>query len=270
MKPSETRASLTALVKALLLSLLLTGCAAKEELVPEAPVSEARTDLPTVTEPAAAIDPEPPPPPSEPLTRVRTASGFVEGALLPREANTAAERKNSQAAPVAVFRGIPYAQPPVAELRFRPPKPAKRWQGSKLTREFAPPCISSFGLPSEAEATVGAEDCLYLNVWTAARSTEERRPVMVVFASADSDTGDAGHWIYDGQEMARRGAVVVSFNYRSGVLGFLAHPALSTEQRREERNNDGLAGGARSWQLRAARPIAALRWTRLNIAASRW
>jgi para-nitrobenzyl esterase len=155
------------------------------------------------------------------------------------------------------FLGIPYAAPPVGPLRWRPPAPATRWDGVRPATRFGPRCVQ----PSRAPSSIGywgpeleSEDCLYLNVWTAVESADQRRPVMVWFHGGAFYLGAASIPLFDGEALARRGVVVVTVNYRLGRLGFLAHPALSRE-----------AGGA-SGNYGLMDQMAALEWVKRNIA----
>ncbi|HUP61117.1 MAG TPA: carboxylesterase family protein, partial [Thermoanaerobaculia bacterium] len=179
-------------------------------------------------------------------TRVELAAGAIEGDVT---ADGAAH----------VYRGIPYAAPPVGELRFAPPRPVAAWEGVLETKELSPACLQvkrppgSFYGPGADEID---EDCLYLNVWTAAADASERRPVMVWIHGGGLRNGHGGVATYDGEALARRGVVLVSINYRLGPLGFLAHPALSAASERGISGNYGLLD-----------QIAALEWVRDNIAA---
>lgn len=160
---------------------------------------------------------------------------------------------------VAVYKGIPYAAPPVGDLRWKPPQPVEDWDGVHDATEFGPACpqlgypeMSLYYRPPEPES----EDCLYLNVWTAAESPDERRPVMVWIHGGGLTRGSAAHPVYDGAELARKGVVLVSINYRLNIFGFFAHPALTAES---EHDSSGVYG--------ILDQIAALRWVRDNIAA---
>jgi para-nitrobenzyl esterase len=153
---------------------------------------------------------------------------------------------------VQSFRGIPYAAPPVGELRWRDPRPALAWQGLRDASGFGPVCPQAVrtsggaGIPGEQ-----SEDCLTLNVWRPKQ--EGRLPVMVWVHGGGHRRGSGSARLYDGSALAGRGVVVVTFNYRLGLLGSFAHPALSGEHER--------AGG--NWGL--ADQIAALRWVAANI-----
>ncbi|MEV1025714.1 carboxylesterase family protein [Streptomyces sp. NPDC050264] len=157
---------------------------------------------------------------------------------------------------VTVFRGIPYAAPPVGDLRWRAPRPPARWEGTRQADRFGPMCPQA---PTEAAATgvdvPMSEDCLNLNIWTGAASREERRPVLVWIYGGGFREGTGAHPRYDGENLARGGLVVVTFNYRLGAFGFLATPELSEESEHGSSGNYGLLDC-----------VAALRWVRDNIA----
>jgi para-nitrobenzyl esterase len=186
----------------------------------------------------------------EPLTEiVSIASGTVEGV---REG---AEEDGGGG--VLVFRGIPYAAPPVGELRWRAPQLPAPWDGVRQAKEFSPACWQPAAPPDSFYGSgpeVLHEDCLYLNVWTGARSADEKRPVMVWIHGGGLTTGTGA--IYDSTTFAEKGMVAVTINYRLGPLGFLAHPALSAE-----------ADPASSGAYGLLDQIAALEWVRDNIAA---
>jgi para-nitrobenzyl esterase len=160
---------------------------------------------------------------------------------------------------VRAFKGVPYAMPPVGELRWRPPQPCASWDGVRGARQYGPRCPQPSRLPTSIQyfgPEPESEDCLYLNVWTAARSSDERRPVMVWIHGGAFYLGSASQPIFDGERLARKGVVVVTVNYRLGRLGFIAHPELSAESDRRVSGNYGLLD-----------LIAALHWVRANIAA---
>ncbi len=154
---------------------------------------------------------------------------------------------------ITVFRGLPYAKPPVGELRWRAPQPPLPWKGVRKADHFGSICTqpAAQGVPGQKID----EDCLYLNVWTGATRSSERRPVMVWIHGAGSANAGS-HPLYDGEELARKGIVVVTINYRLGVLGGLATPELSKESGRNASGNYGLQDD-----------IAALKWVQKNIAA---
>src|SRR3954454_8565843 len=155
---------------------------------------------------------------------------------------------------VASFKGIPFAAPPVGELRWKSPQPVKPWEGVREADRFGPAPMQ----PAIVAAVMGAspsEDCLYLNVWTAAPGATERRPVMVWIYGGGFSTGATSVSLYDGTNFAKKGVVLVSIAYRVGAFGFLAHPELSAE-----------SGGRGSGCYGIQDQIAALRWVRENIA----
>jgi para-nitrobenzyl esterase len=147
------------------------------------------------------------------------------------------------------FFGVPYAAPPVGELRWRPPQPAPTWTQVRQTTEFGPICPQTAGAVFQTRARRQDEDCLYLNVWTSTVDVRAKRPVMVWIHGGGFTQGSASVPRYDGTALARRGVVVISFNYRLGRLGFFPHPSLNDA-------NFGLAD-----------QIAALQWVRRNAAA---
>ena len=148
-----------------------------------------------------------------------------------------------------IYKGIPFAAPPVGELRWKAPQPVQPWEGIKETVEFGPGPIQGFG-----KSDAFSEDCLYLNVWTPAKSPKEKLPVLVwIYGGGFSMGNSAGN---DGSELARKGVVLVSMNYRVGQMGFFAHPELSAE------NPEGVSGN-----YGILDQIAALEWIQENIAA---
>ncbi|HYL36908.1 MAG TPA: carboxylesterase family protein [Bryobacteraceae bacterium] len=156
---------------------------------------------------------------------------------------------------VRVFKGIPFATPPVGELRWRAPKAAGNWEGVRAGDKFGPICMQRRpGNAANGGSSAMSEDCLYLNVYTAAASSKDRRPVMV-WIHGGALTSGAGS-IYDGEALAKKGVVVVTVNYRLGVFGFFAHPELTKESDRNASGNYGLLD-----------QIAALEWVQKNIAA---
>lgn len=156
---------------------------------------------------------------------------------------------------VQAFLGVPYARPPVGDLRWRPPRPPAQWSGVRDASAFAPACpqkgVSMPGEPPPATR----EDCLYLNVWTPARRTGGALPVIVWIHGGGWTNGATSLSLYAGDALARRGAVVVTIAYRLGALGFLAHPELSAED------------GGSSGDYGLMDQISALRWVQRNIAA---
>jgi para-nitrobenzyl esterase len=177
---------------------------------------------------------------------------------------------------VRVFKGIPYAAPPLAENRWRAPQPAAKWEGVRNADAFGAPCTSggpAFGgrgggnrgaAPGQAPAAAPAppreparsEDCLFLNVWTSASSANDKRPVMVWIYGGGFTGGSGGMAWYDGENLAAKGPVIVTINYRLGSLGFFAHPDLAKEAAHPGSGNYGMMDA-----------IAALQWVKRNIAA---
>lgn len=162
---------------------------------------------------------------------------------------------------ISVFKGIPFAAPPVGELRWKAPQSAKDWKGILKCEKFSASPIQNKPVPfmmwtREFITPPGnlSEDCLYLNIWTPAKSDKEKLPVFVWIYGGGFSSGSAACDVYDGEEMAKRGIVFVSFNYRVGVLGFLAHPELSLESENKVSGNYGLMD-----------QIAALTWVKQNI-----
>jgi para-nitrobenzyl esterase len=168
------------------------------------------------------------------------------------------------AAGVAAFKGIPFAAPPVGNLRWKPAQSASAWHGVRAGDRFGPVCLQphqpqrvpnnrAVDLPDSPPMS---EDCLYLNVWTPARSAHARLPVMVwIFGGAYTEgSGSSPH--DQGDRLAAKGVVVVTFNYRLGALGFLAHPELTAESPHRASGNYALSDA-----------LGALRWVQLNIAS---
>jgi para-nitrobenzyl esterase len=172
----------------------------------------------------------------------------------------------ASSADVRVFKGVPFAAPPVGALRWQAPQPVPKWDGVRDASEFGAVCIQPAGPTSGPGARLNiavlpdspplSEDCLYLNVWTGAASADERRPVMVYFFGGAFTEGSGSVPLYDGDALARKGAVVVTMNYRLGPYGFFAHPALTAESPQKASGNYGLMD-----------MLASLRWVQSNIAA---
>jgi len=150
----------------------------------------------------------------------------------------------------AVFKGIPFAQPPTGDLRWREPMPVKAWTGLRDATAFGAPCMQG----GTAGAN-GSEDCLYLNIWTPEWPAKSRKAVMVWFHGGGNFAGAATDPLFDGESLARHGVMLVTAQYRLGVFGFFAHPELTRESPRHSSGNYGLLD-----------QIAALRWVRDNIA----
>ncbi len=164
---------------------------------------------------------------------------------------------------VRIFRGIPYAAPPVGDLRWSAPRPPLPWDGVRDATKFGSICVqaeqqqgSFYQVEFFPEEEPKSEDCLYLNVWTAARSADERRPVMVWIHGGAFIEGSGSTPSFDGETLAGKGVVLVTINYRLGVFGLMAHPELSEEAEYGASGNYGLLD-----------QIAALRWVQENISA---
>ena len=158
---------------------------------------------------------------------------------------------------IRIFRGLPYAAPPIGPMRWKPPAPAPPWKGARDATKFGPACYQ----PKPRAASIYAdppaemsEDCLSLNIWSPAGA--RRAPVMVWIHGGSLTGGASSQTTYDGTALAHRGLVVVSINYRLGALGYLAHPELSAESPDHISGNYGLLD-----------QIEALRWVKRNIAA---
>ena len=179
--------------------------------------------------------------PSTSSLRVTVDAGSLEG------------RKDA-ASGALVFEGIPYAAPPVGDLRWRPPRAVASWQGVRPANRLGHNCVQHqpYG---DINATIAgmSEDCLYLNVWT--QSTHGARPVMVWIHGGGFFAGFGGEERHNGGPLTRKGAVVVTLNYRLGAFGFMAHPALAAESPQHSSGNYGLLD-----------QIAALQWVKRNIA----
>jgi para-nitrobenzyl esterase len=151
---------------------------------------------------------------------------------------------------VRVFKGIPFAAPPVGSLRWKAPQPAAHWDGVRKADQFGPRCMQGGGPGGQPMS----EDCLYLNIWSPATSVQERRPVMV-WSYGGAFTGGAGSTPgYDGEALARKGVIVVTYNYRLGPFGWFSHPELSKESGHNASGNYGLMD-----------LTAALQWVHRNI-----
>jgi para-nitrobenzyl esterase len=174
--------------------------------------------------------------------QVKTLSGVVEG-------------KND--GPVQAFLGIPYAQPPVGDLRWKPPAPAASWKGIRKATEFGAHCLQGnvFGDMTFRDAG-GSEDCLTLNVWVPAKPSSAKLPVLVWIYGGGFVAGSTSEGRQDGTHLAQQGVVVISMNYRLGVFGFLVHPELAKESGRDSAGNYGLLD-----------QLLALHWVHDNIAS---
>ena len=180
---------------------------------------------------------------------VQTQSGLVQGVA-------------NASATVTSFKGIPYAAPPVGDLRWKEPQPPLSWEGIRDASEFCASCIQEkqgSRLPWTEEFMVQndiSEDCLFLNIWTPARTAEDKLAVLVYIHGGGFVEGSGAIDTYDGDALARKGIIVVTINYRLGALGFLAHPDLTSESSHHASGNYGLLD-----------QVAALKWIQNNIAA---
>src|SRR5579859_5071683 len=164
------------------------------------------------------------------------------------------ELHGATAGAVTSFKDIPFAAPPVGDLRWRPPQAPAKWSGSRDATKLGPQCWQMRAVPSD---TNQSEDCLQLNVWTPANFKPGAKIPVMVFIHGGSFTGGSGvNALYDGTHFAERGVVLVTVNYRLGRLGFFAHPALSAEQKVQPLANYGMMDN-----------LAALKWVQANIAA---
>lgn len=164
--------------------------------------------------------------------------------------------QGTAAGDLAVFRGIPYAAAPIGNLRWRAPQPLAKWTGVRAATEVGAACPQAT-TSTEPWARVGtqSEDCLFLNIWTPSQAASKKLPVMFFIHGGSFRAGAGGVPMYDGTALAKRGAVIVTINYRLGRLGFFAHPALTKE------NTDGYVGNYGLMDQ-----VEALRWVNRNIA----
>ena len=155
------------------------------------------------------------------------------------------------------YFGVPFAKPPVAELRWKSPQPVDDWKGIRETKKFGPRPVQANVFGDMISRSNGlSEDCLYLNIWTPANRNTKGLPVLVYFYGGGNVAGDASEPRYDGESMAKRGIVAVTCNYRLNIFGFFAHPELSAEAPYKASGNYGLLD-----------QVAALQWVQKNIAA---
>ncbi|HEY4154398.1 MAG TPA: carboxylesterase family protein [Puia sp.] len=188
--------------------------------------------------------------PSGAAAIVRTEAGRISGS---RDAS----------GKISIYKGIPFAAPPVGDLRWKAPQPVKHWNQVKECNAYGPSPMQNKPVPFSmwteefliAKEPI-SEDCLYLNVWTPTASATEKRPVLVWIYGGGFSSGGSSAPIYDGEAMAKKGLLFVSINYRVGIFGFLADPELTKESGHEASGNYGLMD-----------QIAALKWVKQNIAA---
>jgi len=174
--------------------------------------------------------------------QVKVATGLLEGV---------------DVSGIRAFKGVPYAAPPVGDLRWREPQPVKSWSGVRKADNFGPRAMQRALFGDMGFRSDGiSEDCLYLNVWTPANNGKDKLPVLVYFYGGGFMAGDGSEPRYDGESLARRGIVTVTVNYRLTVFGFLSHPDLTKESPHHASGNQGLLDQA-----------YALKWVQENIAA---
>ena len=183
--------------------------------------------------------------PASAADRVKTANGVVESTVPTDDG-------------VRSFKGLPFARPPVGDLRWREPQPVKNWNGVRKADRFGPSCMQRLSPRADywLRGDGMSEDCLYLNVWTPAKSGKDKLPVLVYIFGGGFQNGDGSEPRYDGASMARNGIVAVSVNYRTNVFGFFVHPELTKESPYKGSGNYGLLD-----------QVAALQWVQKNIAA---
>lgn len=210
----------------ILIMVALAACSDNDESTPPGIAPVTSSDAPAVSQ-------------TGPL--VKTANGLLRGATL---------------GSIDVFRGIPYARPPIGNLRWRPPEEFSAWTGERDATEFGAPCVQPAVPPPFGVSTQWSEDCLTLNIFTPAVALKDgvKRPVLFWIHGGAFLIGSGSQPVYEGSKLAALDVVVVTINYRMGALGFLAHPSLSAEQPDGPLGNYGLLD-----------QLAALRWVRANI-----
>ncbi len=158
---------------------------------------------------------------------------------------------------IQTYFGIPFAKPPVGELRWKAPQALSNWIGVKETKKFGPRPMQKIVFGDMGSRSNGlSEDCLYLNVWTPAKRNTQNLPVLLYFYGGGNSAGDASEPRYDGESMAKKGIVVITCNYRLNVFGFLCHPDLSAETSYKGSGNYGMLD-----------QVAAMKWVAANIAS---
>jgi para-nitrobenzyl esterase len=175
--------------------------------------------------------------------QVKTSNGTLQGVI--------------EASGIHSFKGIPYAQAPVGDLRWKEPQAPKSWTGVRRADHFGPQAMQRAVYSDMMFRSAGkSEDCLYLNVWTPAKSAKEKLPVLVYFYGGGFMAGDGSEYRYDGESLAKKGIITITINYRLGIFGFFAHPELTKESLHHSSGNYGLMD-----------QHAALVWVQKNIAA---
>jgi para-nitrobenzyl esterase len=178
---------------------------------------------------------------------IKTEDGYISGKV-----------RGEPGKEVHIYRGIPYAAPPVGDLRWKPPQPTASWSGIRECTRYSvqPAQFPDVNVPEEAQKIPSSEDCLYLNILTPAKKPTDKLPVMVWFHGGGLRYGNGNWGLYNSHELSRHGVVLVTVNGRLGVLGLLAHPLLSQESPK------GVSGNYLFLDL-----IAALKWVKKNISA---
>src|SRR5574344_1201358 len=158
---------------------------------------------------------------------------------------------------VKVFKGVPFAAPPVGDLRWKAPQPVQKWTGVRKADEFGPhPMQENIYGDMQFGTKKISEDCLYLNVWTPAKTMNEKLPVFIYFNGGGLLAGSGSEPRYAGLSLARRGIVAITANYREGIFGFFTHPQLSKETAYKGSGNDGFLDQG-----------AGIKWVKENITA---
>ena len=174
--------------------------------------------------------------------QVKTADGILEGV---------------NESGVKVFKGVPFAAPPVGDLRWKAPQPVQKWDGVREAKQFGPnPMQQAVFGDMNFGTKEFSEDCLYLNIWTPAKTMDEKLPVLIYFNGGGLMAGSGSEPRYAGWSMARKGIVSITANYREGIFGFFAHPELSKETSYKGSGNYGFLD-----------QVAAITWVKNNIAA---
>jgi len=175
--------------------------------------------------------------------QVKTANGTLQGV--------------TETSGVVSYKGVPFAQPPVGDLRWKEPRAPKNWTGVRKADHFGPQAMQRYIYSDMQFRSDGkSEDCLYLNVWTPPQAKGQKLAVLVYFYGGGFQAGDGSEYRYDGEALAKKGIITVTVNYRLGVFGFMAHPELSAESAHHASGNYGLMD-----------QHAALVWVNKNIAA---
>ena len=175
-------------------------------------------------------------------TQVKTVEGILEGKDL---------------SGIHVFKGVPFAAPPVGNLRWKAPQPAAHWEGVRMAKEYGPnPMQENLFGDMNFGTKKNSEDCLYLNIWTPAKTMKEKLPVLIYFNGGGLMAGSGSEPRYAGDAMARKGIISITANYREGIFGFFAHPQLSKETSYKGSGNYGFMD-----------QVAAIQWVKNNIEA---